>query len=44
MRAASQRLSKLVIVASTAAAGGIALTRISSSRSVLLRPWPACRC
>src|SRR5581483_263040 len=33
-RAASQRLSKLVRVASTAAAGGIVLTRISISLSV----------
>src|SRR5262245_3400622 len=39
-RAASHRLSKLVIVASTAAAGGIALTRNSISRSGLVTVLP----
>ena len=49
MRAASHRLSTLVMVASTAAAGGIAATRKSTSRSALVTPGsssgrpPACR-
>src|SRR5450756_2518192 len=38
MRAASHRLSTLVMVASTAAAGGMAATRKSTSRLVLDTP------
>ncbi len=38
MRAASQRLNTLVMVASTAAAGGMAATRKSTSRPALVTP------
>src|SRR5665213_3376678 len=41
MRAASHRLSTLVMLASTAAAGGMATTRKSTRRSALLTPGKA---